>query len=391
MAKGPHVSGPHTLRGRRMGSLCRFPQLQQRGRSAASPSERPAESPAFQVDETEARRIRQLHRLVGWCRHLSVASIGLLYGILWWRSGEHQSLTWLIVVALAVPYTALWFLGLERVQARDPWWFGWLSLAADVTLLCVGALLLAPYTAWIPLWSLTTFYYVVRWGRRLAYGVWIAAVAWLFLVSYWRPLQAPAGFPWFGEGILLIAMIILTVLMDRILEDDRRLRLQLGALAVRDGLTGLYNHRFFYEVIEREFSRARRQDLEISLLMIDIDHFKALNDSRGHLAGDGVLRTIAKVLGDCVRDHDAVFRYGGEEFAILLPGAGPLDAVRVADRVHAAVRNHPFPLGRVTVSVGWSSYPAFASNPADLVGQADTALYQAKRSGRDRVLGYRAR
>lgn len=345
-------------------------------------------SPAFEVDETETQRIRQLDRFVGWSRFISGLGIALLYGGLWWFLSDHAGRMGVIMAAIVLPYSAVWLWGLARPQGA-PQWLGWLSLIADVVLLSLAAALLAPRTVWMPAWCMLAVTYAARWGRWAGYFLCIVALTWLVTTSHWEGPRTE-DFPWLGEGILLISMITLTYLVDRIMEEDRRLRLRLSALAVRDGLTGLYNHRFFYDVIERELSRAGRENQEVSLLMIDIDHFKALNDARGHLAGDEVLRAVADVLVECVRGHDGVFRYGGEEFTIILPGAGPPEAERVGDRVHAAVRNYAFPHGRITISVGWSTFPTYAANTADLVSQADAALYQAKRSGRDRVLRYRA-
>jgi two-component system, cell cycle response regulator len=154
--------------------------------------------------------------------------------------------------------------------------------------------------------------------------------------------------------------------------------------ASTDGLTGVANRRAFDETLPREFARAARADTPLSLVLLDIDRFKLLNDTHGHLAGDDVLREVARCLEREVRLGDMVARYGGEEFAVVLPGLDDVDAVAVAERLRAAVA--ALPLGvSVTVSAGVSSCPAHASEPLGLLRAADRALYASKRDGRDRV------
>ncbi|HEV3001773.1 MAG TPA: sensor domain-containing diguanylate cyclase [Solirubrobacteraceae bacterium] len=154
--------------------------------------------------------------------------------------------------------------------------------------------------------------------------------------------------------------------------------------ATTDGLTGVANRRAFDETLAREFARASRADGPLSLVLLDIDRFKLLNDTHGHLAGDDVLRAVARCLRDEVRLGDSVARYGGEEFAIVLPGMDASGAEAAAERLRlrvAALR----PGVAVTVSAGVASYPVHATEPVALVRAADGALYASKRDGRDRV------
>ncbi|MBU2490291.1 MAG: diguanylate cyclase, partial [Proteobacteria bacterium] len=127
-------------------------------------------------------------------------------------------------------------------------------------------------------------------------------------------------------------------------------------LAVTDGLTGLFNSRHFYRALDAELHRARRYNQPLSLILFDIDDFKAYNDRFGHVEGDGVLSSIARITGECLRKMDTAFRYGGEEFTVILPQAPGLDAVRVGDRIREAISAHVFsPNGveaRLAVSVG---------------------------------------
>jgi two-component system, cell cycle response regulator len=154
--------------------------------------------------------------------------------------------------------------------------------------------------------------------------------------------------------------------------------------AATDGLTGVANRRSFDETLPREVARAARAETPLSLVLVDIDRFKLLNDTHGHLAGDDVLREVARSLEREVRLGDTVARYGGEEFAVILPGLDEVHALEVAERLRQAVAALPLGVG-VTVSAGVSSCPAHASEPLGLVRAADRALYASKRDGRDRV------
>jgi len=166
---------------------------------------------------------------------------------------------------------------------------------------------------------------------------------------------------------------------------------RLAQLAVTDGLTGLYNHRHFHERIALEVERSQRSGLPLSLLMLDIDHFKQFNDTFGHPAGDEVLRQLARVLTDTRRANDVVARYGGEEFAVILVDTAKFTGAKVAERVRERVFGHDFSdaaakAGKITVSVGVATFPDDGSDAEALVRAADTALYAAKRAGRNRVV-----
>jgi diguanylate cyclase (GGDEF)-like protein len=167
---------------------------------------------------------------------------------------------------------------------------------------------------------------------------------------------------------------------------------RLNRLAVTDGLTGLYNHRYLHEQLAQAVERSLRDGTSVAMLMIDVDHFKKYNDRQGHPAGDEALRKVAALIADERRQVDVVARYGGEEFAILLHDAKREAAIDVAEKIRARVSttNIPHadrqPLGRMTVSIGVAVCPDDARTAEALLEAADMALYRAKKSGRDMVV-----
>jgi len=158
-------------------------------------------------------------------------------------------------------------------------------------------------------------------------------------------------------------------------------------LAYLDGLTGIFNRRFFEMRIAEEIERARRLQSGLGVLMIDIDHFKRLNDEFGHLLGDEVLRQVSSILHQQVRKIDVVCRYGGEEFAILLSQTTPQHSLAIADKLRRIVESWQFPgVARpVTISAGAANYPEHGLTRDELVQAADAGLYAAKQAGRNRV------
>ena len=184
---------------------------------------------------------------------------------------------------------------------------------------------------------------------------------------------------------------------QQLIEKQHRLektKRMLQGLAVKDALTGLYNRRYFSEQVEREWNRARREQLPLSLFMIDIDHFKRFNDSFGHLCGDRCICAVADAVQRCfARGSDLVARYGGEEFVVLATGVERRHARERAELMRRAISGLVIEgTGRsatrtVTVSVGVATVvPDDRILPEDLLAAADRSLYQAKRQGRDRVI-----
>lgn len=160
---------------------------------------------------------------------------------------------------------------------------------------------------------------------------------------------------------------------------------ELERLSITDGLTGLANHRFLMQRLGEEATRSDRTERTFSALMADVDHFKQYNDEFGHPAGDEVLKQVAAVLRDCTRTVDCVGRYGGEEFAIIMPETNIDGALTVAERIRARVASAVFPNRRITLSIGVAQYDKENGPPQATLAIADEGLYEAKRGGRNRV------
>jgi diguanylate cyclase (GGDEF)-like protein len=187
---------------------------------------------------------------------------------------------------------------------------------------------------------------------------------------------------------------VAAMLRIKTLQDQLRVaNAQLERLSVTDGLTGLFNHRFFDERLREEFCRAQRYRDPVSLIMLDLDHFKRVNDEHGHPFGDLVLRETSELLFSRLRDPDICARYGGEEFAVILPKTPLRGAVTVGERFLDLMRKKTFLVEgvesephelRITVSIGIAAYPVEGvTSPEQLLKLADEALYRAKHEGRD--------
>lgn len=167
-------------------------------------------------------------------------------------------------------------------------------------------------------------------------------------------------------------------------------------MAITDSLTGLFNRRRFYDVLQREFATTRRYNNQLSIIMLDIDHFKKINDGYGHPAGDQVLKEIATILITNLREVDLASRYGGEEFAVLLPHTAKENALSAAERIQSKIRLSKIPFDGnelcFTVSMGIASVmDVERHDPDELISHADTALYEAKHLGRDQIVLYDAK
>jgi diguanylate cyclase (GGDEF)-like protein len=218
-------------------------------------------------------------------------------------------------------------------------------------------------------------------------GIWLSCSA--------RPLRDENGEQW--GGLMVIQEITERKMAENLLREKMRqvseysaLLLEANArleeLATTDELTSLKNRRAFSKSLKLEMQRSTRYFTPLSLLMLDVDRFKAYNDSFGHLEGDDVLRQVARILEESARKTDVAARYGGEEFALILPNTDKQGAVALAERIREGVSEVAWTLRQITISIGVATLDPEAMEEADFVSVADQALYAAKSKGRDRVV-----
>ena len=196
-----------------------------------------------------------------------------------------------------------------------------------------------------------------------------------------------------GGILLFILFYHLVGWVGRRIEANRQALEQLAAI---DDLTGLYNSRMYHSMLTGEIARAQRHGRPVSVLMLDIDYFKCVNDDYGHLAGDRVLERLGLLLKERTRGGNSVCRYGGEEFTIILPELGGEVACETAERLREIVEQTRFDIGenrkiKITVSIGVAAFPESAGTAEELTKAADIALYAAKEEGRNRVSRYKKR
>jgi diguanylate cyclase (GGDEF)-like protein len=228
-----------------------------------------------------------------------------------------------------------------------------------------------------------------RWLLAACYavaGTTLILRAWMAPDGFETALTANSyhGFLYLGTYALIVAGSFAFLLMHKERSDEESSR-----LATTDPLTGVFNRRTFIELAEQELARSRRARTPLALMMLDLDHFKRVNDTFGHLTGDDVLVAFTRLVKDCVRRGDLVVRYGGEEFCVLLPGTTLPAATALADRIRAtcAAEELTAKSFKVTVSIGLTAYAgATEATLGDLLARADEALYIAKDEGRNLVI-----
>lgn len=210
----------------------------------------------------------------------------------------------------------------------------------------------------------------------------------LYLISNVLPLKGPSGNA-VGSIVATVDVTDRTLAEKRIAEQNSELEAlnnKLERLALTDGLTGLFNHRRFQELLEITLETS---DKPVSLILIDVDHFKVFNDTYGHQEGDQVLRTVAQLIDSVTPEDGAAARYGGEEFAVILGRANKRRALRVAEQIRAKIQEHPWQRRPVTVSIGVCTTGRVPISGGELVSGADQALYASKHAGRNRVTHFR--
>lgn len=194
-----------------------------------------------------------------------------------------------------------------------------------------------------------------------------------------------------ADIVIISALLVTSYILGMYVNIEEEHSKELKTLVVIDELTGVFNHRYFQEQLTQSIYQASEDESSVSLLFMDIDYFKHYNDTNGHQAGDLVLRRVGEILKGSVREGDIVSRYGGEEFAVILPNTNEKHAIEVGERIRKAIAGTEFlgqenqPNRNITISIGVSSYPTRAKNKHQLINTADDALYRAKSFNKNRV------
>lgn len=328
-----------------------------------------------------------LRAALAWHSHPLAARLDALYAAvfllgalgLWWGRRPLTVLRLTFVGALAVTATfdLLGYTLLPRAISPQ-----------DTSYVLTGRSMYLSFTLMLVSWLL----FPAPWAGRLALGVYLSSVG----LGLFAGLDAWRGERTTGAGLLNFTLhqvfiggsfwLLLRVFMAVYARQAQleRERAQFQQDALHDALTGLSNRRGFDEALARETAQAHSSEQPLSLVAFDLDHFKRVNDTHGHDLGDGVLIELAGLVQELGRTQDLPARWGGEEFAWLLPGMDARAALQVAERLRGAVAAYPFPGGPLTISLGTATLRP-GEEGSSLFTRADTALYAAKRAGRNQV------
>jgi diguanylate cyclase (GGDEF)-like protein len=232
-------------------------------------------------------------------------------------------------------------------------------------------------------------------GKTMTAIATVAVIGCYVAMSYGGKMDVMASLSYWGKILTLIAPVVLVAYITTMLCADIRFAMaKIKQVSDTDELTGVYNMRAFSAILKRSFQQSLRHTHPLSIVMVDADNLKFINDTHGHDAGDKLLQHLIRKFGDALRQSDVVARYGGDEFTILLPETSRSGATEVAERIRKLVEDSSFDIRggielRTTISLGIASYPEDGSNIDIIVEKADKALYRAKRDGRNLVVTYK--
>ena len=256
------------------------------------------------------------------------------------------------------------------------------ALTPYIDVLLVGITLVAVADIESPIWAI---YFLCILGtahvmtpRRMAMYVGCSIAS--YIAAAGGIIARGGDVSWGYVAVVCVLLVFLGVNAGIFADGEQRLRAVIASVAVTDSLTGIANRRRFQELYAGAFPEAATHGTPLAVMLIDVDHFKEINDTKGHPAGDEKLREVAQAFAGVMRSTDLVARYGGDEFIVLAPGLGRGEAVRLGERLQAAAGQ----VG-IEVSIGFALYPEDAGGEDALVSAADQALYAAKQAGRNRV------
>lgn len=346
---------------------------------------------------TEPEALNEYSQQVLWLRELYTGVMGIMGGTFaglyylfrTWDSGPHRTWLALIGVIAIAQALAVWFgrRCFVTVSQRRRLSIGW-NVSTYVLIATASTLDGGIGSPIALIWVLPTIYLLMGFSRAAILFCGSIAVG-LYLVVAWLT-PGSMGSAAFTLQVVILVVAVFMVLLGAIAREEREwvlaaVRSQLSVLATTDGLTGCINQQAFVDVVATEVTRAVRYQHDISMLALDVDRFKVINDEHGHLMGDEVLRQLGAALRASVRGTDRVARVGGDELLVLCPETDLDAAIELAERLRACARQLLLPV-QVTLSVGICALRPNTPDAQPLREYADRALYEAKQQGRDRYV-----
>ena len=325
------------------------------------------------LDKDVLDRNRQLDKIIGSFRiiiALFIIFVELYLG--------HSTPFALASYAALFVFSSMWLLFQTRTPSPQIGIWGYFHFVIDLILMGTFTLLHTMSSYHDGLYIILVLIYLVRFGKKPAI-VFSLLVSLILIFACFKNYFVHS----LTHYVLLGTLLAIVYFVGNIMDLEKNLREKLRYLSTHDELTGVYNFRYFQEKLDNEQKRSERYQHPLSLVVFDIDNFKKYNDTFGHDAGNVVLASVASILKDHIRQGDILARFGGEEFALLMPETDKTGAVTATERIRQAIASHDFPNRKITVSAGVALYPEEARDTQELFQRADQYLYQAKACGRN--------